>query len=198
MKTKECTKCNEVKEISEFYKRNASYDGVAHLCKRCSQKKHIKYIRTKKGLISKIYGQQRKSSRERGHNYPSYSNNELKEWMLSQKLFHELYDEWKISGYDKMLIPSCDRIDDYRGYSLSNIQITTWQDNFDKGHYNIKNGINNKQNKAVISINPITGEKIKYHSAREAARIIDIFRENISACCNGRAKSAGGLYWRHV
>jgi len=35
--TKACTKCGEVKPLSEFYKRRASEDGHAFICKECTR-----------------------------------------------------------------------------------------------------------------------------------------------------------------
>lgn len=43
MTTKICTKCKAEKDISEFYKRTRSKDGLSCWCKQCTAKKNKKY-----------------------------------------------------------------------------------------------------------------------------------------------------------
>lgn len=130
---------------------------------------------------------------------PTYSKKELKEWCFSQKIFHELFTKWENSGYDKCLAPSCDRTDDYLGYSLDRLQIMTWRDNNKKFHDDRKIGINNKQSKSVIGIHSITGEKIEFYSTRKAERVTGIGHSDISKCCSGKLhhNTAGGYKWKY-
>ena len=61
----------------------------------------------------------------------------------------------------------------------------------------MKNGINNKQNKAVTQID-LKGVFIdKFHSISEAARQTGIPDSNISRCCNKKLKTAGGFKWKY-
>jgi len=113
---KKCSTCGENKKLSGFYKNKAMKDGRQPLCKPCERIKAKDYSRTKKGLISQIYWNQRSSSRERQHDLPDYFLQELREWAYSQKIFHELYSAWKSSGYQKALIPSFDRLDSAGGF----------------------------------------------------------------------------------
>lgn len=117
--------------------------------------------------------------------------------MNSQINFDALYLNWINSGYDKWKKPSCDRIDDYKGYSFDNIRLVTWQDNKDKTHEDMKNGINNKQSQSVLQFN-LNGEYIsKYHSQCNAERITGASQSGISACCNGLNETAGGFKWSY-
>ena len=155
------------------------------------------YYRTKKGMIGKIYDNQKLTSKHRGHPMPSYTKKELREWMYSQSKFHELYDKWKASGYDRWLKPSCDRIDDYKPYTLDNLQLMTWQENKDKGHRDRRNGINNKYNVAVLQLT-LDGEYItEYYSLREAERQTGISHASIYQNCRGIRKTAGGYVWKY-
>ena len=95
------------------------------------------YKRTIDGLISRIYYSQKGSSKRREHNPPTYSKEQLHVWMTSQVNFNNLYINWVASGYKKDLVPSVDRLDDYKGYSFDNIQLMTWRENLDK--YNNRN-----------------------------------------------------------
>ena len=53
--------------------------------------------------------------------------------------------------------------------------------------------------KAVYQIHKATGIIIrKWKCIREAARVLGIAYQNISACSKGKLKSAGGFIWRYV
>ena len=196
MKSKVCTKCGEEKAISEFYKRNDRKCGVISKCKACSSNDTKIYRRTKDGFISQIYSDQLSSSKNRNFHSPTYTKQELKDWLFSQGLFHRLYNIWIKSGFVKKLRPSCDRLNDYDGYSLDNLQLITWGNNERKGHDDRLNGINNKMSKAVISTNKITRKETEYYSISQASRKIGASQGNISSCCSGRIKSLVGCYWR--
>lgn len=68
-----------------------------------------------------------------------------------------------------------------------------------------KEHIDDRTNGAIksnsIPINQYTfdGELLAtYNSATEASRILNINQSNISACCLGKRKSAGGYVWQYV
>jgi len=164
------------------------------------------YRRTKKGLVSRIYRSQRKNSRERQHDLPSYTLQELREWAYSQKIFHEVYDNWKSSGYQTALIPSFDRLDNECSYTLSNLQIVTWVENDRLGHkYTAK-----LQSKAVAQLDKKTGEILaRFDSTMDAQRLTGIDHTHISAVCRNKVsiksdgriqthQSAGGFKWKFV
>ena len=191
-----CTNCGKLKHLSEFYKLNGGKYGKMSICKTCDNKRKQEYGRTKDGIITQIYSDQISTSKQRNYPSPTYTKQELKDWMFSQKIFHELFDNWKNSEYNTYMKPSCDRIDDYDSYSLDNIQLITWMDNKLKAYNDKRNGINNKNSKAVISINIITGEETNYYSARQASRETGVNQGNLSSCCRGEKNIAGGFYWK--
>lgn len=199
MQEKKCTKCGAIKPVNEFPPSKRNKIGLRSNCRNCAGEKHKEYRHTKKGLITKIYSCQKLHSERRGHNPPDYTKQELKEWCFSQKLFHELYDNWKANGFQKNDVPSCDRTDDYQGYSLDRLQLMTWKENRDKGHRDIENGVNNKHSKAVVGVNIKTGEVLEFYSTREAARKTGINQGCLSQCCvgNPRYKQVGGYVWKH-
>ena len=154
------------------------------------------YNMSKKGLITKIYGSQKYRSKIKGFKPPSYTKQELKDWLFSQKLFHELYENYKQNNYEKSLAPSIDRIDDYKCYSFDNIQLMTWEENCLKARRDRKNGVNNKINRAVIQLS-LDGKKItEFHSIMEASRNSKSFSQNIFSCCIGELKTSGGYKWK--
>ena len=62
---------------------------------------------------------------------------------------------------------------------------------YSSGNYSTRQ---DKRKKKVYCLTTNT----KYESAAEAARATKTERANISACCAGRLKSAGGYKWRYA
>ena len=181
---KKCTKCWIEKELIDFGYSKKAKNWLKSECRKCGNKYSREYVKTKRWLITGIYRCQRASSRDRWHTVPKYTNLELQEWIFKQENFEELYDNWVESWYKKSLVPSVDRLDDYKWYSFDNIQLTTWDKNRKRIYQDMKNWINNKQSKAVVWIHKETWEKVEFHSIREASRQIWILMCNISQCCN--------------
>lgn len=67
-----------------------------------------------------------------------------------------------------------------------------------KAYNNTYNGKAQRCCKPVVQINPLTGEETVWSSARDAAYANFANCKNISACCNGKRKRAGGYEWRFV
>ena len=197
---KKCTKCGKIypHTLEYFAKEKYGINGLRSDCKKCVYKRIKNYNRKKIGILSATYNHQKSHSKYREYNPPAYTKQELKDWLFSQKLFHKLFDNWVKSGYENKLKPSIDRKNDYKGYSLDNIQLMTWGENNKKSHLDRINGINNKQSKAVIGINKKTGEKTEFYSMSKAGRVRNIKISNISKCCSNKKgyKSAGGYIWK--
>jgi len=193
--SKKCTKCDQIKNVSEFHKDATRVYGVRSDCKKCHYDQKQEHYRTKEGLVNRIYNSQKARSKRRKYPLPSYTNAELYEWLIDQDYFHTLYNKWAYFNYDKYLVPSVDRIDDYKSYTFDNIQLMTWKENERKSHSDCKNGINRKQ---CIPISKYTKDNIfikRYYSVSVAARDTGIDRRNICSCCKDKTKSAGGFKW---
>jgi len=196
---KKCSKCKV--ESKNFGLDRSSKDKLKSQCKSCINRQTKEYRMSKKGLISKIYCHQLETSRKRNHKMPLYNLEALRKWCLSQSIFHTLYEDWVLSDYDKMMRPSCDRLDDDNGYSFDNIQLMTWADNKQKGHNDIRSG------KSIHGVNPqkpviqlcLQGNEIaEFHSMQEAERRTGIRQGSISYCCRGHKNypHAGGFIWK--
>jgi hypothetical protein len=161
---------------------------------------HTKYHRTKKGLLTLIYTSQKGNSKRRGHKEPEYTKDELRDWLFSQSLFQELFNNWVNSGYKKELKPSVDRIDDNIHYRLDNIRLTTWEDNDNKQNNKRKKGeVDNKvfSPKVVCQYDKENKFIKEYSSLTEAYEQTQIQRQDIGSVCLGKRKTAGGFIWKY-
>lgn len=175
MEEKKCNKCKEVKSLSEFGKDKIKKDG----------------------LLGQIYDNQKQNSKAKGFQSPNYTKKELNAWCKKKSTWSKLFIKWKESGYKKDLIPSVDRMDDYKGYILDNIQLMTWGENKAKGEKDIKEGRNNKNTKAIFQY---TKEGIfikEYYSIQQAGRCTGIWPGNIWKCCKGKRKTTGSFIWQY-
>ena len=196
MTTKICTKCNCEKELTEYGIVKKTFDGRNQVCKICNAEISREQRKTKDGLTCRMYYNQKKNAKARNYALPNYSMVELREWVYSQPNFNELYDNWVKSGYDKDLIPSADRLDDYKSYTFDNIQLVTFRENLDNGMTNIKLGINNKPNKAVYQMDLYGTVINEFNSLHIAERETGIDCRSISRVCLGKKKSTQGFRWR--
>ena len=56
MKSKTCTKCDEMLPTSEFYKHSITKDGLSYWCKNCQRKNTKQWEKTASGIYSTIKG----------------------------------------------------------------------------------------------------------------------------------------------
>jgi hypothetical protein len=194
---KTCKTCKEALPLTEFSRAPSNKDGKSNKCKKCTTEFTRNYSRTATGLASAIRGSQVVSSRKRSHPPPTYTKAELLDWMIKNGL-DKLLKQWELSNYSKDLTPSVDRLDDFKGYSLDNIQLVTWAENRDKLYIQRKSCKRiTKQNRFVQQFT-LDGEFVaEYASISAAARATNIQRTNINACCTGRDWQAGGYKWAH-
>ena len=116
------------------------------------------------------------------------------EWLLKQKLFHDLYSEWVLSNYDKLLKPSCDRLDEKKPYSFNNIELKTYGENLKEAY---KIACSGERNGVSVSQFTLDGILVKkYRSIAIANRETGI--NNIFAVCSYRRNKAGGYIWRYT
>lgn len=167
-------------------------------------------MKTKNRLISVIYYNQVSHSKTRGHKKPSYTKDELIDWVNSQVHFNKLYNDWVNSGFKRKLVPSIDRKDNNLGYTFSNIKLVTFGINEERSHREHKEAKLIFDNKKVKQFECIRGKRIgnrgatpltkgkfikEYISISEASRQLNINLKNISSVCLGKRRHAGGFMW---
>lgn len=62
---KQCSKCKELKNYSEFYKHKGKPDGLRYLCKKCCHKEHKKWQENNKEKTRKSSKKYRVNNREK-------------------------------------------------------------------------------------------------------------------------------------
>ena len=201
MGKKKCSKCGGYKALNCFTKSKNGTHGVHNYCAECQREYNKTARKTKSGVISMIYSNQKIHSDRRGHEYPLYTIDELREWLLDQPLFHELYEKWVESNYNKELKPSCDRKDDSMGYSLDRLQLMTWEKNNSKGNKSIRECdiiVKSNPQIPIVSVNRFTGEVSYYKSASEAKRKTGLYTGNICSACKKKQKYAKDWYFYYA
>ena len=99
-----------------------------------------KYEKTKKGKLMRMYRNMQSRiggvQKLKAHLYAGkdiLSRNEFYEWALASDKFHQLFDAWEKSGYERKLSPSVDRIDSSLGYEIDNMEWVTHSENSRRG-----------------------------------------------------------------
>lgn len=197
---KTCKRCNTEKGLDSFSVSQSNKDGYSCVCKPCVSERNKEYWRTPKGRISSIFATQVSSSKQRKHVLPKYTREELLEWAYQNNLL-TLHQQWEKSGYLKDYVPSIDRLDPTKEYSLDNIRLVTWKENNEKAYEDRKTCRHiTKQNRRIRQLD-MTGKLLStFNSISSASRLTGITRININDVCRKKAhcKSAGGYIWEYV
>lgn len=190
---KECNRCWIKKEYKYFNKDKTKKDWYHTLCIICRWSSR----KTRDWLITSIYNHHTYRIKK-WYPLPDYTKEELSDWIYSQNHFNNLYNTWKQSWYKKDLIPSVDRLDDYKWYSLNNIQLVTWKENNEKHYKDKKEWRNTKNCKWVIWTYVLTWEQTEYHSQAEASRQTWCPQSCISLCCRWEASYSNWYKWEFL
>lgn len=165
--------------------------------KTLKQKEEAKArIRTPRGLLRRIYTQQKSNSKTRGHNPPAYNIDDFVEWALNLDNFFSIYSVWWLSNYPKKLRPSFDRVDNSKGYSFDNIQLMTWDENNKRQNNDVKIGVDNSCNIAVLQYDLDGNFIAEFHSMHDAARKTNSCFKKVSLVCNGLRKTHNKFIWK--
>lgn len=104
----------------------------------------------------------------------------------NDKTFLLLYKNWLDSNYEYKLIPSTDRIDKTKDYSLDNIQIVTHS----------KNASQDKEKLPILMFDLAGNFICEWESKWAAHKALNIPNGNICKVCYGKRKSAGGYVFK--
>ena len=180
-------------------------------CRSCVNRLKSKYpqvadktYHTIGGRVSGMYSSQVSRSKKYGWNLPTYTRDELLDWVVNQPNYEQLFNDWKDSGFSQDRSLSIDRLDDYKPYSFDNIRLVDWETNNKKGSESQITGDNTKNCRAVRQLT-MDGIPIQdFHSVKAAARTLGISATGIHEAAQGfrynksPAYSAGGYKWEYV
>ena len=195
METKICTKCLEEKTLDLFYrKKKRSLKWRMSACKVCSEKNRKEYYRTKEWLIKRMRKDQVSRCRKVWMDPVEYSKEEFRDRVLSQPHYNALYKDWVKSWYNIDSRPSIDRLDDYKTYSLDNIQLITRKENNEKWRRDKIIWRNRKWCKRVYQFDKDKKLIWEYFSAAHAWRITWAGKSHIGDCCSWKANTCKWFY----
>lgn len=189
LKKVECKICNVFKDPTEFYSDTSRKNSLHPYCITCKRTGLNNFKKTPRGVVNSIYQSEKANSIKRNHPYPTYNLDELYEWVLNNKNFNMLYNNWVNSGYSKDLKPSVDRINSKYGYTFDNIRLVTWKDNLNFHIEDIE--------KSILQLD-LDGNLIKkYKSINLAARENNLSPGHISRVINNiyTPNTIGGYIW---
>ena len=183
MITKLCINCKQEKLLSDFGKDNSHKDKLSNYCVLCSRL--LSKINRDKYPWKVVYKaiKQRCENKNR-KDYKSYGAKGIKALLTVT----EIKFLWFRDNAFEMKQPSIDRLNDNGNYELSNCQIIEQEKNFQK--------VVNKSKKSVIQLDLNNYFIKEFDSIAEANRKTSIAASNISACCKGKHKHAGGYIWK--
>ena len=192
---KQCIDCLKTLPYTAFSKKASCKDGYNVRCKQCHTNKYKRG--TLERVIKKIYLTQIDNSIKRNHPLPSYTFNELVEWVKQQPDWDDLYNTWVESNYDRMLAPSIDRLDSLLPYSLSNIRLVSWKLNQQQSADDKYYGTDTRTLKPVKAINKDGTTHKEYYSIGAAMRDVGTTSyTGISSVANGiPIKDSKGNYY---
>ena len=188
-----CKRCLISKLRKEF-----RHDKIDYNCKDCLSNIRAELNRTKRGLAFKLHATQRRNSREREHPLPTYSKEELYDWLLKQPNFNQLFEQWVGSNYDRQLVPSCDRVRDEFGYSFGNIELKTYRDNRGKyGSQKINGNAHNNDCKAIYQYDMSGMFIAEFYSIAQAVRELRVISNAVSKVCKYTLQQHHGWVFRY-
>jgi len=151
---------------------------------------------TPKHYFSRMYSRQLLNSKKRGHPSPDYTRDELIEWLKIQPNVDNIWNKYINSGRDRKFAPSIDRIDDNLPYTLSNIQLMTFEQNVSKAGESMKTGLKKTRHKAVACYHLDGTHHRDFISMEEAAREMNADPANIRLCALGKYNTCKGFTYK--
>lgn len=200
-----CKRCNKELPLNLFNKsvQKSKYTGelatyYSTYCKECGKLICKERRQTVRGMFTDIYNGQLRSSKTRGHVPPNYSQKELQEWMQKQPNFSVLVTAWKQFNYNRWYKPSCDRLDNNKPYTLSNLRLVSAGENNDAAYQDRRVGKLLINERAVNQYYPDETYVQTFNTIISAAKATGAASGNIVNCCRGKYKTSKGFIWRYA
>ena len=138
----------------------------------------MRYYNTHKGRINRMFSGMKERSLL--FNRDMCDKIDFLGFMANNKQYEELFEKWVQSGYDALLVPTVDRIDNTRGYTLDNMQILTRSDNISKGNKETKTGVSHDKTSFKKTILKKEERVLVFSSRKEACDYLKVARNRIN------------------
>ena len=129
-----------------------------------------KYLKPK-AVTARLFSNLKGRQVLRGFDPITFDLTGFREWLILTQPFWVMYEEWLADPYIPDKILSINRLDDYIGYELVNMELVSWEYNRTKGNQDEMNGVNTKRSKAVIEISTSGTVLNEWWSKAEAIRV---------------------------
>lgn len=176
-----CQKCDTIMDLSKFSPNNRMH------CVKCKSVYQTKFYHTIKGIKSQLYESVKSMNKQRGHSkfeceFLIFSN------FLDENNINVLFDNWKSSGFKKSFVPSLKRIDGNKGYSMNNMVLMTYDENYNSSRIDLINGKGKIGESMTIPICSIdTKGNTRYHSSiRKAATYANVSNSTVTSAVKSR------------
>ncbi len=120
--TKQCTKCKTIKNLSEYYKRPSSKDGLNNICKECIllriKNYRINNLDKLRKQDKRSHNKSRKTNNERSNNYYKENSEKLKKQAKEYRIKN--IEDIKRSQHKRYLKNREDLLSKAKAYALLN------------------------------------------------------------------------------
>lgn len=91
---KKCTKCGEVKPLTEFFKQSLNRDGLAYACKKCKTKMGAEWANINRAHVNALSKAKRIRNIEKSREYSrNFMRRNLQKYAARRKIYRETNTE---------------------------------------------------------------------------------------------------------
>jgi hypothetical protein len=135
-----CSTCGDEKPDTDFYRpprcRTCDNAYMRERRRRTEDSATKRYEKTLNGFLMRAYRNMKSRiagiQSKKAHLYAGkslMSREDFYAWSQGNEDFLRLFTAWVVSGYERRISPSVDRIDATRGYEIGNIRWVTFSEN---------------------------------------------------------------------
>jgi hypothetical protein len=181
MRTKVCTICKKILDITDFYNNKNRKDGKQSQCKICQGDFSRKYF--KKFPWRKVFKNIKiRCTRKNFKSYKNYGGRGIK-CLITEE---ELRKLWFRDKAYLMKQPSIDRKENDGNYTYKNCRF-------------IELGENSRKNKLkfILQFDKQRNFIKEWTGIITAARVLNICKSSLTMCAQGKRKTSGGYIWKY-
>lgn len=181
---KKCSKCGEIKELSDFYKDKYNKDGLTNHCRTCNKKQKQNYI--KNNPWAACLGNARfRCNNPKSKDYKDYGLRGIKCLLIMD----EIKTLWFYYKAYEMKQPSINRKDNNGNYTFDNCEFIEWGKNSAERNVRVCS-------KTILQLDKNSIFIKEWPSATVVEKVLGFNQGNIQRVV-GKSKLAYGYIWRY-